>query len=271
LRGKNSGKVALMIERVDAESREFERCTDKLMALRAVHSRVLRDQLTALAAEALRDEVSQMQDEAAATLFKLGAKKAFVALCTRLRMRITRARARSQEIHEMLQAGFRQLNGEFGFALSLSRLPSLERTDREIDLIESSYVQYLGLSNALRLAEPRFMEQFRRMLLSKLNMVFENASGEIELWNKSASNQIDSQLRDRRRGFKRRRESLERIQTAAGDLDARIADLEGQEKRLQQLWASVRQQAALLRDAAAQGGDRGDAGALPPAALRATG
>jgi uncharacterized protein YlxW (UPF0749 family) len=153
----------------------------------------------------------------------------------------------------MLQGSFKQLNSEFGFALSLTRLPTLERIDREIDLIESSYVQYLGLSNALRLAEPRFMEQFRRMLLSKLNMVFENASGEIELWNKSASTQVDSQLRDRRRGFKRRRESLERIQSAAGDLDARIADLEQQEQRLQELWASVRQQAAALRDAAVHG------------------
>jgi Dynamin family len=267
LRGKNSGKVAQMIERIDAEAREFERCTEKLVALRAVHSRVLRDQLTALAADALRDEVAQMQDEANATLFKLGAKKAFSALCMRLRMRITRSRARSQEIHELLQGSFRQLNSEFGFALSLSRLPSLERTDREIDLIESSYVQYLGLSNALRLAEPRFMEQFRRMLLSKLNMVFENASGEIELWNKSASNQVDSQLRDRRRGFKRRRESLERIQTAAGDLDARIADLEGQEQRLQQLWASVRQQAAALREAALLPSEA----AAVPAAIRATG
>jgi len=150
----------------------------------------------------------------------------------------------------MLQASFRQLNSEFGFALTLTRLPALERTDRELDMIESSYVQYLGLSHALRLAEPRFMEQFRRMLLSKLDMVFENACGEIELWNKSASNQVDSQLRDRRRGFKRRRESLERIQGAAGELDSRIADLEQQERRLQQLWAQVREQAAALRDVA---------------------
>ena len=254
LRGKNSGKVALMIQRVDAEAQEFERCTEKLMALRAVHSRELREQLATLAADALRDDVAQMQDEASATLFKLGAKKAFLALCMRLRLRITRARARNQEIHELLQGSFKQLNSDYGFALSLSRLPSLERTDREIDLIESSYVQYLGLSNALRLAEPRFMEQFRRMLLSKLNMVFENASGEIELWNKSASNQVDSQLRDRRRGFKRRRESLERIQTAAGDLDSRIADLESQEQRVQQLWAQVRQQATAMSDAAVQGG-----------------
>jgi hypothetical protein len=255
LRGKSSGKVTLMIERVDAESREFERCTERLMALRAVHTRMLRDQLLGLASDALRDEVAQMQDEAAATLFNLGARKAFLALCNRLRVRITKARERGQEIHDMLQASFRQLNSDYGFALSLSRLPSLERTDRELDLIERSYVQYLGLSHALRLAEPRFMEQFRRMLLSKLRMAFENASGDIELWHKSASNQIDSQLRERRRGFKRRREGLERIQSAAGDLDARIADLESQDQRLQQLAARVREQLAELRQAAQDSDD----------------
>jgi hypothetical protein len=261
LRGKSSGKVSLMLERVDAESREFERCTERLMALRAVHTKMLRDQLLGLASDALRDEVAQMQDEASATLFNLGARKAFLALCNRLRIRITKARERGLEIHDMLQASFRQLNTDYGFALSLTRLPSLERTDRELDLIERSYVQYLGLSHALRLAEPRFMEQFRRMLLSKLRMAFENASGDIELWHKSASNQVDSQLRERRRAFKRRREGLERIQGAAGELDSRIADLEGQDQRLQQLAGRVREQLAELRQAAQ--GDGGDAVDIP--------
>ena len=35
------------------------------------------------------------------------------------------------------------------------------------------------------------MEQFRRMLVSKLRVVFENASSELELWNKAASAQVD--------------------------------------------------------------------------------
>jgi Dynamin family len=271
LRGKSSGKVSLMIERVDAEARDFERCTERLMALRAVHTRMLRDQLQGLASDSLRDEVAQMQDESAATLFNLGARKAFLALCNRLRVRVTKARERGQEISDMLQASFRQLNTDYGFALSLSRLPSLERTDRELDLIERSYVQYLGLSHALRLAEPRFMEQFRRMLLSKLRMAFENASGDIELWHKSASNQIDSQLRERRRGFKRRREGLERIQGAAGDLDARIADLESQDQRLQQLIARVREQLADLRRASADAGDGADTIAAPLAGRSAVG
>jgi hypothetical protein len=262
LRGKSSGKVQQMIERVDRETHEFEHCTERLAALRAVHARMLRELMVGLSSDALRDEVAQMQGEARATLFNLGAKRAFIALCARLRERVTQARTRGQEIHDMLQASFRQLNSEFGFALTLTRLPSLERCDRELDLIERSYVQYLGLSQALRLAEPRFMEQFRRMLLSKLRMAFENASGDVELWHKSASNQIDSQLRERRRGFKRRRDGLERVQSAAGDLDQRITDLESQDARWQHLGARLHTIAAALRDAA-HASEAGQDGAVP--------
>ncbi|HET9820859.1 MAG TPA: dynamin family protein [Burkholderiaceae bacterium] len=265
LRGKNSTKVQMLIERVDAETRDFERCTERLAALRAVHARTLRELMSGLASDVLRDEVGQMQDEASATLFNLGARRAFTALCARLRGRLAQARSRGQEIHDMLQASFRQLNSEYGFALTLTRLPDLDRAERELELLESSYVQYLGLSHALRLAEPRFMEQFRRMLLSKLRVTFENASAEVELWNKSASNQIDAQLRERRRGFKRRREGLERIRTASSELDGRIADLEAQDETLQQLGVRIRLQTAALRELA-QGGPQA-LGAAPHSAV----
>jgi chromosome segregation ATPase len=75
------------------------------------------------------------------------------------------------------------------------------------------------------------------MLGSKLRVVFEGASGELELWNKTASAQIDTQMRDRRRNFKRRRETLERVQSASTDLEARVHEIESQEERLRGLQA----------------------------------
>ena len=110
--------------------------------------------------------------------------------------------------------------------------------------------RYLGLTQALRLSQPKFMEQFRRMLMSKLRVVFENASAELELWNKSASAQVDAQLRERRRGFRRRREALERIQAAASELELRLSEIEAQDRRVQgflnrcsELTDTLRQQA----------------------------
>ena len=72
------------------------------------------------------------------------------------------------------------------------------------------------------------------MLISKLRMVFENASAELDLWNKTASAQIDAQLRERRRAFRTRREALDRIQGASGELESRLIEIDAQDARLQQ-------------------------------------
>lgn len=233
LRGKSGAKLQMMLQRVDAETAEFEACTTKLQAMRVVHSRMLKDAMVGLSSDRLREEVSAMQQQMSASLLNLGAKKAFMALCQRLRALLAAGQKNSHEIRHMLEASFSRLNAEFGFGLVLNPGPDLDRFTAELDLIEKSYVQYLGLTQALRLSQPKFMEQFRRMLMSKLRVVFESASAELEMWNKSASAQVDAQLRERRRNFRRRRESLERIQAASSELETRLAELDGQDQRLQ--------------------------------------
>jgi hypothetical protein len=225
----------------------------RLQALRTVHSRMLRDALIRLSSDRLRDEVVAMQAQMSASLLNLGAKKAFVALCARLRALLDDAQKRSNEIRDMLGATFGKLNGEFGFSLAMTKSPELARFGAELSQIEGSYVQYLGLTQALRLAQPKFLEQFRRMLMSKLRVVFENAGAELELWNKATSSQVDSQLRERRRNFRRRRESLERVQAAAGDLEVRIAEIEAQDERLQTALRRARQLFDALREQAKAG------------------
>ena len=247
LRGKSSAKVKLMIERVDAETAEFEQCTTRLQALRVVQSRLLKDTMLGLSSDRLRDEVARMQKAIAKSLFNLGAKGAFTELCARLRGALDEGRERAAELQQMTAVQFSKLNSEFGFSLAVGRGPDLERCIPDLDLIERNYVQYLGLSQALKLSEPRFMEQFRRMLVSKLRVLFENASGEIELWAKTAAAQVDSQLRERRRNFRRRREALERIQVAAGDLEQRLDELQAQDARLQQLNVRAIELIAALR------------------------
>jgi hypothetical protein len=247
IRGKSGAKVRLMLKRVEEETAEFELCTTRLQALRVVHSRMLKDMLIGLSSDRLREGVARMQSEMSASLLNLGAKKAFIGLCKRLRALLDAGQASGNEIRDMLGASFSKLNAEFGFGLALPKGPDLDRYAHELALIERNYVQYLGLTQALRLSQPKFMEQFRRMLVSKLRVVFENASGELELWSKGASAQVDSQLRERRRGFRRRREALERIQSAAGELEQRITEIESQDQRMHQFVTRVAELTASVR------------------------
>jgi hypothetical protein len=189
-----------------------------------------------------------MQQAVGLRPFVLGGRAAFDHLLGRLRTTLVGTGTQAQELRQMLEASFSQLNTEFGFAFSLSPLPDLSSPVAELDLIAHNYGSYLGLSQAWRLAAPGFAEQFRRMLLSKLRVVFENAAGEFELWSKSATSQVEVQLRERRRGYARRREALQRVQAAAGELEQRIAEVQAQDEHLAQLQARLD---ALVAEAAA--------------------
>ncbi|MFN9708529.1 MAG: dynamin family protein [Burkholderiales bacterium] len=250
LRGKSDSKVRAMIERVDVEATEFEQCTARLHALRAVHMRLLKNAMADISGDRLRQEVEQMQTSMSASLMNLGAKKAFLTLCANLRLLLDQAHARAIEIREMLAPSFSQINTEFGFSLSLPPAIDLVRLKEEIDLLENSYVQYLGLTHAFRLSQPKFMDQFRHMLLSKLRVVFETASTEFEGWNQAVFFQVDRQIHERRQNFHKRKDALERIQVATGDLERRIAEVEQQDARLKSHLENVQQMiAALLKEA----------------------
>ena len=220
-----------------------------------------------LSGEPLRKHVDAMIGSIRDSFLKLGAKRSFALLFVELRSLLDQASKKGQDIRDMLSASFTRLNTEFGFSLAPGPSADMARFRDDLALIERNYNQYLGLSQALRLAQPRFLEQFRRMLMSRLRVVFENASGEIELWNRTASAQVDSQLRERRRAFKRRRESLERIQMAAGELESRLAELEASEARMAHTETRLRTLFEDARTAAAQQ-ELGHLGVVPDASDR---
>jgi hypothetical protein len=251
LRGKSSEKVGRILERVRSDVAEFEMCTGGLQAMRTVHSRLLKDLQWGLSSDRLREELLILQRAFGTSVIKWGAKKSFAEMCTRLRGHMAQAQVQSTEIREMLAASFLRLNAEYGFALMLPEGVAMDRYQADLDQIENSYVQYLGLSRAYRLSQPRFMEQFCQMLLSKLRVVFESASAELELWNKNATAQVDAQLRERRLDFRSRYASLERIQSANGDLETRLSEVEAIDAGLQEKLSRVRELTRALQSHAA--------------------
>ena len=232
LRGKSGAKVDAMLKRLEAEMAEFDQCHVRLSALRSVHLRMMRKVLALLSSDALRSEVASMRAAFGAMPLKLGARKAFAELCERLCGSLAAAGQGANEMQQMLAGSYRQLNSEFGFAFNAVAGPGLRRYVDELDLIERSYGCYLVPTQAWRLSGAGFMEQFQRMLVSKLRTAFESAAGDIELWGRGATAQIELQLRERKAAFEHRHHSLQRVQGAAGELEARIAEVESQDKRL---------------------------------------
>jgi hypothetical protein len=251
LRGQSSGRLNLLIERVSGEAMEFEQCHTRLTALRAVHARQSDQARSELAYDELELEIDRMLAEIRSSLLKLGARKAFAALCDRLRERLLRVQVQLHDTQDMLGGTFGVLNAEYGFGLALKTGPSMTRFVEEISLIERLYARYLGLGDVLRLTRPRFTAQLRRMLVERISVVWDGSRNAIEGWNREVTSHIDTQSIERRRSFQKRAESLSRIRGAADQLESRIGEIEQQDRQLrqqlEQLGAITR---SLLRSAA---------------------
>lgn len=234
LQGKNSGVIKNMRARISQEQTEFDLGGAKTHAVRSVHLKLLKEVFVILGSKTLKTEMGQLMEALMQKGLKLGVKKAYGEAFGRLRANLHKVQSLSDDIQAMLAATFRQLNGEYGFSLQPPAEPQLARFLTDLDAVERSHLQYLGLGNAFKLAQPEFADRLVRALASRLRSINEEALAEIELWSKSSASQLDAQMRERRRNFTRRIEAIDRIQQAAGGLRDRIHEIEQQGDMLHQ-------------------------------------
>jgi len=232
LKGKNSSVIKNMRSRISQEQAEFDLGGARIHAVRSVHLKLLREVFSLLGSTALKREMAQLVSTLQQKGLKLGVKKAYGETFERLRGSFAKVQTLTAEIQSMLDATLRQLNAEYGFSLQVSPEPQMDGYLRDLGLLERSHLQYLGIGNAFRLAQPEFADRLVRALATRLRAIHESAVGDIELWSKAAASQLDAQLRERRRNFSRRLEAIDRIQQAAGGLTDRIGEIRAQEHAL---------------------------------------
>ena len=239
LRGKNSAVIRHMRKRIELEEADFAASAARIHAVRSVHNALLGEVRNLLGLPTLRAELASLTTALKQPGIKLRLKKTYSLTFLGLKETLHRSELLTAEIQAMLDASFRQINTEFGFALQMAPTPDMTPYAQDLELTERSHLQYLNLGNVIRLAQAEFSDRLVRALRSRVRMVFEAALNDVELWNGSASAQLDAQMLERRHGFARRLEAIERIEEAASTLDQRIAEMDGQDARLRGLQATL--------------------------------
>lgn len=239
LQGKNATVIKHMRSRISNEQAEFDLGGAKIHAVRSVHLKLLREVFGILGAKALKAEMAELSGALMQRGLKLGVKKAYGDTFGRLRGNLNKVQGLVGEIQAMLAGSFRQLNAEHGFSLQAPVEPQMAPYLLDMDQVESSHLQYLGIGNTFKLAQPEFADRLVRALSTRLRSIHELALADVELWSKSAAAQLDAQLRERRRNFARRIEAIDRIQQATGGLEERIAEIEQSGGALNQLDAKL--------------------------------
>lgn len=246
LRGKNVSVIRHMRSRIEQEQTEFEGSNARILALRSVQGKLLREVYAVLGSTALKADMGRLASALKRPGIKFNVRKVYGETFDSLRNNLREVQATTAEIQSMLHATFRQLNAEHGFALQAPAEPDLLGFEQQLSQIERSHIHYLGIGNLLKLAQPDFCDKLVRALASRLRVVNEAAMTEVERWSKGAGAQLDAQLKERRRNFTKRIEAVERIQGAAGNLDERLAELAAQESGLTELHVRLREFTGLL-------------------------
>jgi hypothetical protein len=239
LRGKNQGVIQRMRLRVDQEQVEFTKSNTRIHAVRSVHLKLLRDAFDLLGVAALRAEMLALTQALREPGIKFGIKKTYGKTFGSLTANLNKVQSVIGEMDDMLGATFRQLNADLGFSLQVPVKPDLGRFQRELDQIQRNHEQYLSVGNVLRLAQADFTDRLVRALSTRVRLVYESALGEVELWSKSATSQLDTQMRERRKSFSKRITAIERIQEAAGALDERLHEIATSEADLLRIEAKL--------------------------------
>ena len=155
-------------------------------SVRTVHMKLLREIIKLLGASSIKRELLELSTSLREPGIKFGLKKAYGEAFGNLRGIMRQVQTMEAEIDSMLAATFRQLNAEYGFTLQPPPAPDLTRFMDDMDAVERSHLQYLGMGNLFQLARPEFTEKLMRALASRVRSIFETALGDIELWNKTA-------------------------------------------------------------------------------------
>ncbi len=232
LRGKNHTVIRQMRLRVEKEKADFDRSAASVLTVRSVHMKLLRDVFKLLGSSSIKRSLAELNTMLREPGLKLGVKKAYGRGFDNLRDVLRQVQTLENDIQAMLTASFRQLNTEHGFSLQATPPPDTQRFLEDLTAVERSHLQYLGVGNMVQLSRKEFAEKLLRALVARVRSIFETALGELELWNKSLSSQLDTQLRERRKAFGRRIEAIRRIQDAAGGLDGRIDEIDSADAQL---------------------------------------
>ena len=235
LRGKNMSVIRHMRQRIEQEQTDFEGSGARILALRSVQGKLLREVYALLGRTALKEDMGRLAAALKRPGIKLNVRAVYGETFEALRGNLRSVQATAAEIQAMLQATFRQLNAEFGFSLQAPGEPDLSSFDQQLSEIERSHLHYLGIGNVLKLSQADFCDKLVRAMASRLRVVNEAAMAEVERWTQTAVAQLDVQLQERRRNFAKRIETVERIQDAAGNLDGRLAEITLQEGNLADL------------------------------------
>ena len=233
LRGKNQDVVEHMMQRVREEKELFERGLQRFTALRTVFTQQTNALFDVIGLEALRANAGRTRRSIERSPFTKGVRTAMAAFFTSIRRDFEGAAHQAGEIHEMMRAMYARFSAEQGTDAFVPPPFSMLKYRKEVDRLERAYNEHFNtLWNMLSKAKFALTRRFFETIASRVKHVYDVANRDVESWLRAVMSPLETQVREHHMQLRRRLESVERIHSASGELEERLAELEHQDEAL---------------------------------------
>ncbi|MFL6675410.1 MAG: dynamin family protein [Massilia sp.] len=232
LRGKNQTVIAHMVQRIDAEKKEFDASLFKLQGTRAVFARLSTELYTTLGMDVVQREADAVRAAMEASRFTTGMRAPVRAFFDAARANLDQSNAKLGEIAAMMDTMYRKFSAEHGLSLAAPGGLSLDRYRAEIDAIEAIYQKQFGTATLLITSRGTLLQRFFDSIASRVRRSFRTANADAEAWLKVAMAPLEAQIRQHRYQLRGRQASIQRIHDATDSLEQKIAAFEGSQGEL---------------------------------------
>jgi hypothetical protein len=233
LRGKNQDVVQHMMDRVRDEKEAFERGLARQTALRSVFTEQSNRLLDHIGLEALRTNAGTTRRAIEQSPFTKGVRQAMGDFFATIRNDFGQAARQAAEIHEMMRGMYSRWSEEQGLERYSPPPFSMLKYLKEIDRLERAYNTHFNtLWNMVSKAKFALMKRFYETVASRAKHVYDIANRDAEGWLRLVMAPFETQVREHHLQLRRRLDSIRRIHSASGELEARVGELEQQDETL---------------------------------------
>lgn len=252
LEAKTMGRADQISERLAREEAEFAVQSERVQALHADHTQRVTQALTPLGDALWREVDGQLAAILAGPWYLPRSATAFAQLFDGLQQRVDELDAALQAMATDLVSQLAEIDTGDTMPYTPPPPPDLARLRSDLAQIQSGYARYFGVRQMARMTVPQFVEQFRRMLTSRMRSVFDHVIHQIKLWSQATLEPLEAPLAQRDAYLARRRETLARAQSARAELVQSLTELVRQDELLLAQAEQGQRLAAALRAAAQQ-------------------
>ncbi|AOY02340.1 GTPase [Jeongeupia sp. USM3] len=243
LRGKNQDVVAQMMDKVQADKKEFEQGLVRFQALRSIFSQQQNQLLTLLGMDALKAQIAGIRAEMERSLFSFG-ESGLRSIMDRffkdVNDNISKAAEQVAEVQAMMAAMYRKFSEEHGLGQVTPPPFSTLKYHKELARLEKSFREHFNtVGRLLTTSQGRLTHKFFETVASRVVYVFEVANRDVEHWLKAVMAPMETQVKEHQLQLRRRLESIKRIHKATDTLEGRIEELEDIDRQLAQQLAEL--------------------------------